>query len=262
MKEINSYKQSYLNNAASGLARYKKQPVLTEKDIRSLPKPVQRYLRFTGVIEKPKVQNFWMKMSGTMCPKPNASHLPMLAQQYEFFDKPTRLFYITMNMFGIPTEALHLYIGHSATFRVRLARLIPVVNAYGPKMNQSETVTLFNDMCLLAPATLIDKHISWKPIDNHSVQGTFTNAGNTISATLLFGEQGELVNFISNDRYMSADGKTYKNYQWSTPVSGYKEYDGIKISSKGEAIWKTETGDFSYIKTEIIDLKYNISKLV
>jgi hypothetical protein len=238
------------------------QPNVTENDVKHLPVLVQNYLRFVGVMGKPKIQNFWMKMSGTMSPKPNGSPLPMNAEQYEFFDKPTRLFYITMNMFGIPTEALHLYIGSSATFRVRLARLIPVVNAYGQKMNQSETVTLFNDMCLLAPATLVDKNISWKVVDEQSVQGTFTNAGNTISALLCFGKQGELVNFISNDRYMSADGKTYLNYQWSTPVSDYQEFDGVRIATKGQAIWKTETGDFPYITSVITDLKYNVTHVM
>jgi hypothetical protein len=262
LRYIDTFKNSYLNHAKNGLVRYKKQPLLTEKDIQALPKPVQNYLRFAGVIGKPKIQNFWMKICGTMSPKPNGSPLPMIAEQYEFFDNPTRLFYITMNMYGIPAEALHLYIGPSATFRVRLAKLIPVVNAQGPKMNQSETVTLFNDMCIFAPATLIDKHIHWKSIDSHTVQGSFTNAGNTISATLVFGEQGELINFISNDRYMSIDGKKYQKYQWSTPVRDYKEYDGIKIASKGKAIWKTETGDFTYIETEITDLKYNVSQLI
>jgi hypothetical protein len=30
-------------------------------------------------------------------------------------------------------------------------------------MSQSETVTLFNDMCIMAPATLVDAPIAWEP---------------------------------------------------------------------------------------------------
>ena len=57
-------------------------------------------------------------------------------------------------------------------------------------MNKAETVTVFNDMCLLAPATLIDKRIEWVPVDSVSAKATFTNGPNKITATLYFNEQG------------------------------------------------------------------------
>ena len=53
-------------------------------------------------------------------------------------------------------------------------------------MNMSETVTLFNDMCLFAPATLIDKEILWEPVDPRTVWARFTHNGITISAMLYF----------------------------------------------------------------------------
>lgn len=42
-------------------------------------------------------------------------------------------------------------------------------------MDKTETVTLFNDMCLMAPATLIDRRIQWQEIDRNSVKATFIN---------------------------------------------------------------------------------------
>ena len=35
--------------------------------------------------------------------------------------------------------------------RVRLLSLIPMVDASGPDLRRKETVTVFNDLCLLAP---------------------------------------------------------------------------------------------------------------
>jgi hypothetical protein len=43
-------------------------------------------------------------------------------------------------------------------------------------MTQSETVTLFNNMCLMAPATLIDSAIVWEAIDARTTKARFTNA--------------------------------------------------------------------------------------
>ena len=39
--------------------------------------------------------------------------------------------------------------------RVKLLGAIDMVDARGEVMDRSETVTLFNDMCILAPATLL-----------------------------------------------------------------------------------------------------------
>jgi hypothetical protein len=40
--------------------------------------------------------------------------------------------------------------------RVKALGVMPMVDATGNVMDRSEAVTLFNDMCLLAPATLVD----------------------------------------------------------------------------------------------------------
>jgi len=56
----------------------------------------------------------------------------------------------------------------------------------------------------LVPATMIDKRIEWVPIDSLSAKAIFTNGTNKITATLYFNEQGQLINFILDDRYPSA----------------------------------------------------------
>ena len=52
-----------------------------------------------------------------------------------------------------------MYKDEKAIMVIKLAGLFKVVNAKGVEMNQGETVTVFNDMCCMAPATLIDKDI-------------------------------------------------------------------------------------------------------
>jgi hypothetical protein len=252
-----SYKNVFIKESKAGIARYSAQPPVTEKDLEHLPKPVQKYLKNAGVVGKPRVQNLRVEFNAKMKMNQDSGWNDASAVQYEFFDKPARLFYMVMNMYGIPFEGLHAYIGPKAVMKIKAAKLIPVVNAEGADMNKGETVTLFNDMCLMAPATLIDKKIKWETLDEKTVKAVFTNEGNTISATLYFNEKGELVNFISKDRSMSSDGKIYKYYPWKTPVLGYKIFDGIKIASVGEAVWETETGDFAYGHFEIKNIQYN-----
>jgi len=46
---------------------------------------------------------------------------------------------------------------------------------------------------------------------------------------------------------------------WSTPITAYGEFDGVKIPAGGEGRWKYETGDFACIRLRITDVEYESS---
>jgi len=127
-------------------------------------------------------------------------------------------------------------------------------------MTKGETVTLFNDMCALAPATLIAQSIQWETIDPLTVRATFTNQGYTISALLYFNQVGELMNFVSDDRYQQVKGNTFANFRWSTPLREYKEFNGHKLASYLEAIWNMPKGEFVYSQFHVMQVAYNVQR--
>jgi len=224
-----SFQNVYKTEVQKRLSPLPDDTVVSEKDLEHLPEPVQKYLRYAGAVGKPKVHNFRMVAEGGMKRSPGSNWMNISSRQYNFFDDTARFFYIKSALFGIPFDGLHAYSGGSAVMRIKVASLFPVVDAKGEKMNQSENVTLFNDMCLLAPATLTDKKIQWETIEPLTVKARFTHNNITIAALLYFNEKGELVNFVSDDRFLSADGKTFLSYRWSTPVKNYKDFAGRKV---------------------------------
>ena len=123
-------------------------------------------------------------------------------------------------------------------------------------MDQGETVTVLNDMFFMAPGSLIDKRIQWEMLDRLSVKAIFTNDSICVSAVLYFNDEGMLINFISNDRY-ETDGKEYKNYPWETPVQEYREFNGYRLPSKAQLIYKRPEGDFCYGEFELVNMEYN-----
>ena len=258
--QATSYKNIFKTEVEKGLRRYSMQANLREGDIKHLPLPVQKYIVYSGAIGKEKIQNFRAIFTGGIKPKPDTDFLDFKSVQYNFFDKPTRAFYIESKMYGLPFDGLHLYAGPTATMQIKIASLFQIVDAKGVEMNKGETVTMFNDMCLLAPATLIDKNIEWETIDSLTVKARFTNQGHTITAILFFNKKGELIRFSSDDRYESADGKVYNNYTWTTPVKNYRDFDGRILCSYGEAIWHKPEGDFCYGRFELIEIEYNLKE--
>lgn len=230
--------------------------LLTENDIQLLPFPVQKYLRYCNVLNKPKVKNMKVVFDGEMRDK-GKDWFPFRSVQYNFFDEPTRLFFMKGKMYGTIAPGYHCYQNAAASMQIKLFGLINVVNIKGVIMTKAETVTLFNDMCLMAPATLVDKRIEWAALDSLSSKGTFTNGINKISATLYFNEQGQLINFISDDR----SAIDMKQYRFSTPVKNYAQIDGRNMMQYGETIWHYPDGEFVYGKFHLKSIEYNLTKL-
>lgn len=241
-----SFENSYKNEVQQGLKRTSvlEKQILKEKDIEHLPSPVQQYLRYVGVINQPKVNTAKIIFSGKMRSK-DQDWFDFTSEQYSFFDQPERLFFMKAKIKGLPTSGFHFYKNKKARMNIKLLSLFSIVNIEGKDLFKAETVTVFNDMCILAPASLIDPRIKWKSIDETSTQATFTNNGVSISATLYFNKQGQLINFISDDRFEINENKSYR---FSTPISEYRKFGNYKLMSYGEAIWHYPEGEFVYGK--------------
>ena len=231
--------------------------LLSEADIASLPNPVQKYIRYTGAIDKPKVKNMKIVFDGEMRDK-GKDFFKFTSVQYNFFDEPARLFFMKAKIYGLPVPGYHCYQNENASMQIKMLGLFNVVNIKGNIMNKAETVTVFNDMCLMAPASMIDKRIVWTPIDNLSAKATFTNGVNKISAVLYFNELGQLINFISDDRYAVTD---MKQYRFSPPVKEYIQMNGRNIWKYGETIWHYPDGEFVYGKFTLKNIEYNVKEI-
>lgn len=253
-----SLRAEYEREVGRGLARSAPAAPVTEQDLAPLPLQVQRYLRLAGVVGQPRVRSYHIRFTGRIRGGPTAAWMPFVADQYSFADQPTRLFFMRAKMFGLPVDALHMYFGEQASMRVKVLSMVPMVNIAGSALAASETVTLFNDMCLMAPATLVDPKIRWEPVDAQRVKATFTNAGTTIQATLVFDDAGQLVDFVSDDRSaLQPDNVTFVKQRWSTPVSKYKSFGPFRLMSFGEARYHPSTGEYAYGEFELQEVAYN-----
>jgi hypothetical protein len=251
-----SFENIFDNDVAVGLERSSKidKSLLTDKDIEHLPLPAQKYLRYVGVINKEKVYSVKIVFDVEMREK-GKDWFKAKSVQYNFFDEPTRLFYMKGKMFGMTVPGYHRYFEAKATMDIHLFGLFSIVKQSGDIMNKTETVTLFNDMCLMVPATLIDKRIQWEPIDSLTTKAIFTNREISISAILYFNETGQLINFTSDDRTAISD---MKQYRFSTPITDYKNINGRNVPTYGKAIWHYPDGEFVYGKFNLKSIQYNI----
>lgn len=253
-----SFHAEYRREVRERLAHLVSPPLVTEADLTLLPEPVQRYLRLTGAVGQPQVHHFRATWSGRIRATANDPWMAFTAEQYNFIEEPARFFLMDATRSGLPVDVFHEFSGDHATMRVRLLSLVPLVDAGGPEVDRAETVTLFNDLCLLAPAALIDPGIRWEVLDARSVRAHYTVGSNTISAVLWFNDIGELVNFVSDDRLAaSPNGTEFTQRPWSTPVKDYRSFGARRVSTRGEGRWHPPEGEFAYLEIELVDLQTN-----
>lgn len=228
--------------------------IVSEEDLEHLPETVRRYLRLAGVVGKPRP--VWMRLvfDGQMREKGKA-WFAFTSEQYNFFESPARLFFMKATIMGLPVYGYHRYDPHSVSMEVKLLGLLPVASHSGKFLYPTETVTFFNDLCMFAPAALLDRRISWEPCDQQTVKAVFTNGDTSISALLYFDEKGKLINFISNDRYEISEKK---RFPYATPLSNYKYFGGYYLPGYGEAVWHYPEGEFVYGRFSLKQLSYNI----
>jgi len=254
------YYNQYQNDVKVSLKKidYSQNSELTEIDIQHLPDPVKRYLHYTGSVGKPKVKNFKIVFAGKIRKDEKLEWMPFTSEQYNFLETPSRLFFMKAEMKGLPVAGYHSFINGDAFMDIRLFSIFRVQYQDGVEMDLSETVTFFNDMCCMAPATLIDKRIKWLEIENNRVRASFTNNNISVSAWLDFNEKGELINFISEDRYSADAGKQLR---WSTPLKDYQEINGYKLSGNAETIYSYPDRDLTYGIFKISSIEYNTRDL-
>ncbi len=242
---------------AAALAAPPTTELLTEADLVHLPEPVARYVRGTGAVGLPKVTRFTARIHGRIRAGVDEPWMPFTGEQLNTFGaRVSRHFRIQATMRGLPVDVLHVLIDGRATMRAAVCSIIPVVDAAGAEMDRAETVTLFNDLCVLAPAALVQAPVVWEVTDGR-VRGTYTNGEHSVGAELVFDTDGDLVDFISDDRLRSsADGKSFTPMRWSTPLTGYREVRGRRLSTVGSAVWHAPEpeGTFAYLEFLLDDL--------
>ena len=233
-------------------------PVLTEHELSGLPSPVQRFVRASGAVGRPRPQNVRVEFDAKMWRKPGQAPMEATSVQYNFFGRPARLFLMRARMFGLPVRALHLYRHEQATFQVRVASLVNIVSQQGEQISAAETVTVLNDLCVMAPGALVDPRLSWRPIDDRNAAVTFSNGPHSVTATLVFNDDDELIDFVSDDRPDSSSG-AFIPRRWNTPISGYQEIDDRRLPTRGSAVYAYPDGPFTYGAFEFRSITYDLA---
>lgn len=237
-------------------------PVVTDSDLEPLPESVQRYLRFMGVVGRPRDWSFRASFSGRFKIKRNAPWRPCEVWQYNTSPVVTRTFFMRLRFGGLPVIGRDTYRDGHGRMLGKALDLFTVIDGSGTEFDIGELVTYLNDLVLLAPSMLLVPAVTWTAVDTHSFDLSLADRENVVRARVFLDDRGAPVNFETTDRFCEdpRDPKKWVRARWSTPTEGFHEVSGRQLPARGRAVWRLEPADFPYADFEVIPewLAYNI----
>lgn len=236
--------------AAAGLPTGPADPApVTEADLAPLPAAAQRYLRFMGVVGRPRDWSFRARLRGRFRAGPRAAWKPLDALQYSSgVPEVARLFTMRLPFLGVPVQGRDWYLRGRGSMVIRPLDLFTIQDARGPEFDLGELVTWVNDAVIFAPSMLLVPATRWTALDAGAFGLTFTDRGHTVAARVSVGADGAPTSFLTEDRWYAPPGakEPPRRTPWSTPVGGYRLVDGRMLPAAGAATWKLPDGDLTY----------------
>jgi hypothetical protein len=226
--------------------------VVGEADLAPLPEPVQRWLRYAGVVGRERPARVHLRQDGELR-LGDRGWFPFTAEEYYTTDPPGFVWVPTMTLARvIPVIGRDKYIDGKGSIEMRLGGLVSVARDSGPDMDRGALLRYLNEI-MWFPAAAISPHIRWEAIDANSARATMTYGGVSAPAVFSFDAAGRLTT-MEADRFDRESGTVEP---WLTPVTAYGELAGLRIPVAGEGVYRREAGDYPYIRIRITALEYN-----
>lgn len=231
------------------------QSLVTSEMLQNLPEPVQRYLNYTAVVGKSRIDTVYLRQTGKFRQGLDRPWMPMSAQQWYSTNPPGFLWKAQFKIAGLPLlHARDEYQSGQGHMFGKLAGLFTIFDVRGEQLDQGAMLRYLSEM-IWFPTAFLGENITWKSRDDHTAQVTFTDHGKSVSGLIHFDETGKFTNFTA-DRYREIDGD-FSLDPWSTPVERYGVLAGFNLPVHGKAVWNLPEGDFAYVDLEITEIKYN-----
>jgi hypothetical protein len=222
---------------------------VTEAELETLPEPARRFLRFMGVVGRPRDWSFRAGFEGWFRLKAHRRFMACEAWLYANRLGLARFFHIRARFgYVIPVMSRETYAGGRGRRWIRLCDLAMLEDDKGPECDASELIAYLNDTVLIAPSMLLVPEVAWSAVDGTSFALAITGHGRTVSARVLVDERGAPMEFTTMDRYCP-DPDNYRNVlqtRWTTPVTGWGLVEGRRIFTSVEARWHLPQGLFTY----------------
>ncbi len=263
---INKYKnkiKKQINLLLSNATPYDPGTV-TKEEVDKLPKPVQKFLEYSGTIGKKKFKNVRLEQKGALRThftdkwrhEERSRWLPFKAVQFISTNPPGFVWYATIKSF----KSADVLMDGKGTISTNNMGFKKNDHIAGKEVDEGSLLRFIAEM-IWFPTAMVNDYITWEAINDTSAKATIKVQDKSVSGTFIFDKEGKIINFIG-ERHFHAKEDHHIPGKWETPVEKYKEVSGIKIPSFVKGIWDfdDDTKQLLFSESFISDVQYDVEE--
>jgi hypothetical protein len=226
-----------------------------DKTSNNLPEPVQRYFKYTLQEGQHYISYIILKHNGTFRQNEGQGWMPINGQEYFTTDEPGFIWFAKIKPFPLFwISGKDKYIEGKGNLQIKLLSLFTVADTKGKETDEGELLRWLAEAPWFPTALLPSKYLSWEEINSNSAKAVVEYDGLTVSAIFYFNEKGEMTQMVA-DRYRTM-GNSYSKNKWVGYYANYIKKANMMIPQEIEALWRLNSGDFSYAKFRITDIEF------
>lgn len=222
----------------------------------NLPEPVQRYFNYSLAENQNYISYVKLKHEGTFRQSQGQDWMPISGQEYFTTENPGFLWVGKMKPFPIFwIDGKDEFIDGKGNFQIKLLSIFTVADTKGKESDESELLRWLAETPWFPTALLPSKYLHWESINSSSSMAVVDYKNIKASVIFSFNEQDQIVK-LNADRFRTINN-SYSKGKWVGYYRDYTKVNDIMIPKEIEAAWNFSSGEFSYAKFKITDIKYN-----
>lgn len=216
----------------------------TKEMVAELPAPVQRYFLHSIALGTPLASGVNLKMSGNFRLGQDKPWLPMVGEEI-ISDQKGFVWKAVIGNSHLQMRGSDYYVNGLGRMRFSLWGLVPFVNVQNPNTNRSAIGRLVGEMVWLPSGLLPTRGVSWKAIDDKTIQASLKIDGEPVTVTLFIDSNGKLMK-LSFPRWGedTQDG-SYAYIPFGGEVQQEQTFAGYTIPSQVSLGWWFGTKRYS-----------------
>lgn len=234
--------------------------ILSEQMISGLPTIVQKWLLNSGAIGKEIVYTVYIEQDLHMLMKPEQKDWSNAkAKQYFTTEPPAFNWSVSLKMNPLlDVVGRDKFENGQGEMTIKLFSLFSIANAKNHEKVHQATLQRYLAEIVWFPSFALSPYITWEAIDKQSAKAIMEYNGTKGSGVFYFDENGDFKKFVAM-RYK--DKNDTEATQWTVTATKIEERNGIKIPLESKAEWELESGNWTWLKLKITDIKYNVQEM-
>ncbi|MEH1936782.1 MAG: DUF6544 family protein [Nostoc sp.] len=203
--------------------------------IAGLPAPVQRYFLHAIALGTPLATSIKLKMQGQLRISPDKPWLPMQAQEILTSKGFVWKAVIGRGLFQL--QGGDYYVNGLGRVQFGLWGLVPFVNAHNLDITRSSIGRLGGEFFWLPSALLLQPNVTWKAIDDNTIQASFQIDAEPVTLTLVIDANGKVLQVWLPRWGDRTEDKSWTYIPFGGVFQAERTFEGLTIPSRISAGW-------------------------